>query len=123
MLLSERIRPNCEVAPWVIEEVLTLEAACDAAQTELTQIQVFLKEQHGIDEPSALRAVRDCEEEWTDFCNMVEQDRDKVRAELGHLRDTVLRWAAEFEARHGGYSEVGLEIEVLRTALAGKKAE
>lgn len=112
-------RVECSDGPFVLYSDYV--AACDEAQTELAQIQNYLDEQHGITAPTALRAVRECEEYWTDFCDIIEHERDKVHAELGHLRDTVLRWAAEFEARHGGYSEVGLEIEVLRTALAGEE--
>ena len=34
MSLSDRIRPNCETAPWVIEEVNQLESRCQELQAE-----------------------------------------------------------------------------------------
>jgi len=32
-MLSERIRPNCEAAPWVLQEIIGLEAELDLADS------------------------------------------------------------------------------------------
>lgn len=48
-LLSERVRPNSEAAPWVIDEIKLLESALHDAYLEIKKINpqvVFDKEVH-----------------------------------------------------------------------------
>jgi hypothetical protein len=43
MKLSERIRPNCEAAPWVIEEVVRLERELLEAYDEMNKIRPAIR--------------------------------------------------------------------------------
>ena len=43
MKLSERVRPNCEAAPWVIEEIKRLEQELSDAYLELRKIRPAIK--------------------------------------------------------------------------------
>ena len=43
MKLSERVRPNCEAAPWVIEEIRRLERELSDAYLELRKIRPAIR--------------------------------------------------------------------------------
>lgn len=43
-MLSDRIRPNCEAAPWVIEEIQQMEAERDALAARWTALEDWLSE-------------------------------------------------------------------------------
>lgn len=43
MKLSKRVRPNCEAAPWVIEEIKRLEKELSDAYLELCKIRPAIK--------------------------------------------------------------------------------
>ena len=43
MSLSERIRPNCEAAPWVVDEVKQLELELSEAYAELRKQRPTIK--------------------------------------------------------------------------------
>ena len=43
MKLSERVRPNCEAAPWVIEEIKRLERELSDAYLEFRKIRPVMK--------------------------------------------------------------------------------
>ena len=43
MKLSERVRPNCEAAPWVIEEIKRLERELSDAYLEFRKIRPVIK--------------------------------------------------------------------------------
>lgn len=43
MKLSERVRPNCEAAPWVIEEIKRLERELADAYLEFRKIRPAIK--------------------------------------------------------------------------------
>jgi uncharacterized coiled-coil DUF342 family protein len=53
----------------------------------------------------------------------LEAERDELRAEVARLREDVIRWANEFEARHGVYPEITAAADDLRAALAGEVGE
>jgi len=43
MKLSERVRPDCEAAPWVVEEIKRLERELSDAYLELRKIRPAVK--------------------------------------------------------------------------------
>lgn len=47
MKLSDRVRPDVEAAPWVIEEIKKLEAELDRLDARCTDLLFEIKEIHG----------------------------------------------------------------------------
>ena len=80
--LSDRVRPNCEAAPWVIEEIKKLEAMLK----EPTKLML-------IPEVMEQAGWRHCAEgqRTTQYCGMAEQARREERERCAKICDTYAR--------------------------------
>jgi len=99
MSISDRIRPNSEAAPWVIEEVRKLEA-------EVERLKVELAESH------------ERRREWARQVGRMTAEREDMEAEVERLKGKLMeeaRWVYDTGQRA---KDALAEVERLRSAIS-----
>jgi hypothetical protein len=114
--LSQRIRPDCEAAPWVIEEVMQLENKIssllhqqdialsfhkiaikdrDLERLRVDTLQAEIERLQDILPPTAHAGVRNgpTEGTWSVYAGKVAEERDAALAEVKRLRDELIETA------------------------------
>lgn len=84
MALSDRIRPDCEAAPWVVEEVRKIESALDGEHLRVALLETGIEEwKHKLAAADALLA--EAERVGAVTAERLRMLRNVVEEAMGHL--------------------------------------
>jgi hypothetical protein len=107
--LAERLRPNCEAAPWVVEEVKALEAELVAAIARAERAEKLLppdtRGEGGVGQGS-----------WSVFAGRVVEERDAARERIAALETLA-------EIGETSYEDGAREHEQVATAWRNSAAD